>query len=125
MSTKAFLGRPRLNVFTASSDDGIVRGIGFTDGTHWTEQRRFALKNLREFGIGAKSMEGKIQEEVSELVGSLKAREGKPIPVKGLFNIPVINAFWSILLGHKLKENDPESLAALRSLTGVMDDTSL
>jgi len=42
-------------------------GIVAASGQTWKEQRRFALKNLRDFGLGKESMEALILDEVHEL----------------------------------------------------------
>ena len=43
-------------------------GILFAEGHVWAEQRRFALKNLRNFGFGKHdTMEGLLQYEATEL----------------------------------------------------------
>ena len=42
-----------------------------TEGQDWVEQRRFALKHLKDFGFGKVGLEGVIQEEVEELVKHL------------------------------------------------------
>lgn len=39
----------------------------FTEGTFWTEQRRFSLRHLRDFGFGKKSTEHVIWEEAEDL----------------------------------------------------------
>lgn len=43
-------------------------GIAYNHGPEWTEQRRFALKTLRDFGFGKKSMEAIMHENVDELM---------------------------------------------------------
>jgi len=49
------------------------RGILFCDGDHtWNEQRRFALRNLRDFGFGKESMEVLLINELQELISHLK-----------------------------------------------------
>ena len=50
--------------FFASKPDEANAGIVFTHGKQWTEQRRFALKTLRDFGFGKSAMENIILDEV-------------------------------------------------------------
>ncbi len=52
-------------------EDGIPKGIVHTNGAEWSEQRRFALKTLRDFGFGKRGMDAIIQEEASDLVRAL------------------------------------------------------
>jgi len=63
-----------------------LTGLFFTQETVWKEQRRFVVKNLRDFGFGRKSMESMIQEEVKALIDLLKRDIGKPISTKTAFN---------------------------------------
>jgi hypothetical protein len=42
--------------------------VFFSDGPFWVEQRRFTLRNLRDFGFGKQSMEGFIMEEVEDTI---------------------------------------------------------
>ncbi|CAG7834578.1 unnamed protein product, partial [Allacma fusca] len=77
-------------------EDKIVRGIVATDGSHWTEQRRFALKQLRDLGFGTKTMEARIQEAIHDFLDSLKPKEDK------------------------LKEEDPDLWEAFHGLNSVV-----
>jgi hypothetical protein len=43
-------------------------GLSFNEGESWSEQRRFALRTLRDFGFGKTSMEVGVVEEAAELV---------------------------------------------------------
>ena len=44
------------------------QGIFTTDGQMWVEQKRFALKHLKDFGFGKIGVQGVIQDEVEDLV---------------------------------------------------------
>jgi len=48
-------------------NEGQVPGVIFTGGKYWREQRRFLLKNLRDFGFGKSSMEAIFHDEASKL----------------------------------------------------------
>lgn len=49
-------------------------GIFFTEGPLWFEQRRFALRNLRDFGFGRRQdeLEAELQDEILNLIDLLK-----------------------------------------------------
>ena len=50
--------------------NGVVRGIIHNSGAVWQEQRRFALRALRDFGFGKSDMESFINEEVQQFCDS-------------------------------------------------------
>ena len=52
-------------------------GITWSNGEIWKEMRRFAVTNLKDFGMGKKACEDKIIEECYHLIGLLKKFKGK------------------------------------------------
>ena len=48
-----------------------VRGVFFSNGQEWHEQRRFALRHLKDFGFGKAGMEETIMEEVEKAIKML------------------------------------------------------
>ncbi len=58
-------------------------GIVFSNGENWREMRRFALSNLRDFGMGKKRSEGIIIEETQYLKEEFDKFEGKTVKHKG------------------------------------------
>ena len=91
-------------------NEGRVPGVIFTQGRFWTEQRRFTLKVLKDFGFGKTSMEDTIMDEVEKLCDELKVEEGKPFNLQRKINVSVLNALWSLLVGEKLPLQDPRLL---------------
>jgi len=51
-------------------------GIIFTDEQFWVEQRRFALRHMREFGFGRRfpRLEGIMEEELQDMLDLLNGR---------------------------------------------------
>ncbi|CAG7724125.1 unnamed protein product [Allacma fusca] len=123
LNNNAFSGRPPLKPLLARSD-GVAKGILFTEGHIWHDQRRFTLKNLRDFGFGKNSMEAKIQDEIIELMDRFKDSVGKPLQIRNAFNAAVLNALWSIMLGERMKQDDPELADAVRRLTSTIDENN-
>lgn len=52
----------------------VIPGIFFTTGTLWQEQRRFALKNLREYGFSRRQdeLESEMNDETLNLINFIK-----------------------------------------------------
>ena len=61
-------------------------GVICTELEHWSEQRRFILKNLREFGFSKNSMEELIHEDINELIENFTKQVGLPISTHHAFN---------------------------------------
>ncbi|GLH16248.1 Putative cytochrome P450 304a1 [Gryllus bimaculatus] len=68
-----FAGRPD-TVLTRVRAFGKRRGLFFTDGAFWAEQRRFALRHLRDFGFGRRMAcaEDTLRDEVEELLALVR-----------------------------------------------------
>ncbi|XP_060802447.1 farnesoate epoxidase isoform X2 [Amyelois transitella] len=104
-SREVFEGRPDGFLYTMRSF-GKKLGIVFADGRSWMNTRRVALKYLRNFGYGTRSMELIITEECLELVKLRKTDAGQPILVNQMFNISVVNILWRVVAGRRYDLND-------------------
>ena len=60
-------------------NSGRPPGVLFSQGRYWREQRRYLLRNLRDFGFGKTAMEDTLLEEVENLCNELVKIVGKPV----------------------------------------------
>ncbi|XP_044160073.1 cytochrome P450 2K6-like isoform X2 [Bufo gargarizans] len=82
-------------------------GVIFSNGELWKSMRRFTLSTLRDFGMGKKSIEAKIQDEVIALTESFKSHNGTQFNPHLLVNSAVSNVICSIIFGNRFEYGDP------------------
>nr|QST15077.1 CYP370C8 protein [Diaphanosoma celebensis] len=111
---EAFAGRPDLPFLLLRS---YRRGITFSQGPNWTEMRRFTVRHLRDFGFGKSTLEGMVQDEISELLGRLEEDVGHPVQLDHRFNLAVVNALWTITTGRRFSQDDYDASASAKSIS--------
>ncbi|XP_056392995.1 cytochrome P450 2K1-like isoform X2 [Hyla sarda] len=82
-------------------------GVVFSNGEVWKTMRRFALSTLRDFGMGKKTVEAKIQDELIPLIEKFKSHNGKPFETHSIINYAVSNVISSIIFGQRFEYDDP------------------
>ncbi|KAH0620185.1 hypothetical protein JD844_020191 [Phrynosoma platyrhinos] len=87
------------------------KGIVFSNGETWKQLRRFALTSLRNFGMGKKSIEERIQGEAQYLLEQIQDTKEQPFDPKFLLNCATGNVICSIVLGKHYDYNDKRFLA--------------
>ncbi|XP_078670781.1 cytochrome P450 2U1-like isoform X2 [Branchiostoma floridae x Branchiostoma belcheri] len=88
-----------------------TKGILFADyGPDWKHQRKFTMKTLRDFGVGKRSLEGKICEEAAALSRELVAKDGQPFNIKHMLQNAASNIICSIVFGKRFEYGDSEFL---------------
>ncbi|XP_053577661.1 cytochrome P450 2G1 isoform X2 [Bombina bombina] len=92
-------------------------GIGFANGECWKQMRQFSFKTLRDFGLGKKSTELKIQEEAQNLVNEIKKTNGLPIDPSKMIMDAVSNVFFFIIFGNQSEDED-ERFTEIVNFTG-------
>ncbi|ODM99561.1 Methyl farnesoate epoxidase [Orchesella cincta] len=103
----------RPSIFSVSYPwGGRALGVFFSNGRLWQENRRFALRHLRDFGFGKTSMEGLIHEEAEECIETmnkeLKKTKDSVITIHDKFGVSVINILWAIMGGTRYRHDDEE-----------------
>ncbi|XP_028996275.1 cytochrome P450 2K1-like isoform X2 [Betta splendens] len=83
-------------------------GVIWSNGESWKEMRRFALTNLRDFGMGKKVCEDKIHEECDYLIEVFKKFKGEPFDTTQPMNYAVSNIICSMVYGSRFEYDDPE-----------------
>nr|XP_023487205.1 cytochrome P450 2D14-like [Equus caballus] len=85
----------------------LPAGVVFAHYGHtWREQRRFSVSTLRNFGMGKKSLEQWVNEEVSTLCAAFADQAGCPFSPNALLNKAVSNVIASLTFGHRFDCKD-------------------
>ncbi|KAM6350619.1 LOW QUALITY PROTEIN: uncharacterized protein FN964_007599 [Alca torda] len=103
--------RAEIPIFRKMTDGN---GIAFSHGELWKTMRRFTLSTLRDFGMGKRTVEIRILEEVNSLIKYFESYHGKPFDTKMILNNAVSNVICSILFGERFEYDDPAFLTLLK-----------
>ena len=89
-------------------DPSPNRGVVFSSGKTWDEQRKFVLKKLSEFGVGKSRLEDTITEQVELLIKVLRKDSSKgAVHLGQRFSVSIINSIWNIVTGSQFDLDDP------------------
>ncbi|XP_015247771.1 PREDICTED: cytochrome P450 2K1-like [Cyprinodon variegatus] len=114
------------HAFPLLADFNKGHGVLWSNGDSWREMRRFALTNLRDFGMGKKACEDKIIEECQHLIEVFKNFKGKVYnlfaTVTNLFNAGTETTSttlrWGLLLMAKYPKIQEQVQEELRKVIG-------
>ncbi|KAM3929488.1 cytochrome P450 2C23-like [Leptodactylus fuscus] len=107
---EVFSDRPSLAI-----PEMVFKGHGliFTNGERWKQMRRFTLSTLRNFGMGKRSLEERVQEEARCLGEELQKRRGTFFDPTLLFSLAVSNVVCSIVFEERYDYADQNFLNML------------
>ncbi|XP_026548598.1 cytochrome P450 2G1-like [Notechis scutatus] len=91
-------------------------GLAFAEGERWKQLRRFSLSVLRNFGMGKKSIEERIQEEAQFLLEEFRRTREKPFSPIFLLSCCVSNIICSIIFGNRFDYKDEEFLGLMKMM---------
>ncbi|ETN61335.1 cytochrome P450 4c21 [Anopheles darlingi] len=118
LNRKEFDGRPDLFLARLRDQSFNLRGIFFTDGPSWKEQRWFILRFLRDYGFGRRfpEHEAEVNSELLSLIEMLKGgpkyEHEKTIFKDGYVKCPNVlfatfaNAFLQIVTGDRFAREE-------------------
>lgn len=116
-------GRPDVFIARMRDPKHQLRGIFFTDGPQWKEQRRFTLRHLRDYGFGRRfeTLEHDLHDEILSFVNLVKdgpkfEHEKKFFGANSMVQCPTAlfpclgNCFLQVLFGERLEREEQDTL---------------
>ncbi|XP_033621697.1 cytochrome P450 2B4 isoform X3 [Fukomys damarensis] len=107
---EAFSGRGTIAV-----TEDFIQGYGLimANGERWKALRKFSLATMRDFGMGKRSVEERIQDEAQCLVEELRKSQGGLVDTLFLFQSVTANIICSIVFGKRFDYKDRKFLRLL------------
>ncbi|XP_016022350.1 cytochrome P450 2F3 isoform X2 [Rousettus aegyptiacus] len=89
-------------------------GIAFSNGERWKVLRKSSMQILRNLGMGKKSTEEHLLEEVGFLLEELRKTKGEPLNPTFVLSRSVSNIICSVIFGRRFDYDDEYLLSIIR-----------
>ncbi|KAM6443910.1 cytochrome P450 2J5-like [Liasis olivaceus] len=116
--SEAFVDRPITPLIITATRK---RGIAFSNGHTWKQQRRFGVVTMRKLGLGKKGMESQIHEEAQQLVEFFAEIKGQPFDPSLPIMKSVCNVICAAAFGHLFSVEDKDFLELMKAIQMILE----
>ncbi|GFO09366.1 cytochrome p450 2j6 [Plakobranchus ocellatus] len=117
--------RPQHYYIINKIDKKVGLGVTLNNGQPWKQLRRVSVTAMRDFGVGKKTLEEKIYDEVVELLGVIDRQKGNPVDMKPFLMMATSNVISSVIFGNRFDLDDPKFKLLLEKLTAATSVNAL
>ncbi|XP_070609880.1 cytochrome P450 2J5-like [Erythrolamprus reginae] len=96
------------------------KGIAFSNGHTWKQQRRFGVVTMRKLGLGKKGKEAQIQEEAQDLVEFFAETKGQPFDPSLSIMKTTSNVISAATFGHRFSTEDKKFVELMEAVALVL-----
>ncbi|XP_066292909.1 cytochrome P450 2U1-like [Branchiostoma lanceolatum] len=111
-----FSSRPRPMFYPILGTNKTKGVISEPYGPTWKEHRKFTLMSLRDFGVGKRSLEGKILEETRALADEISKKGNQSFCISNMMQVTVSNVICSIVFGSRYEYDDPKFMKLIEAI---------
>ncbi|CAG0902407.1 unnamed protein product [Cyprideis torosa] len=108
-SSDTFLPRPHNKMFQFFGDGG-EHGFASATGKVWYDNRRFALRTLKDFGFGKTSLQDIIKVDVRQLTQRIRDRLNEPLTLGDELHVAIVNTIWHMIAEKSYNHEDRKLL---------------
>ena len=82
-----------------------------SNGLTWHNNRRFALRQLRDLGMGKSKLVGAVHTQAEMLIEEFKKHSGKPTKIPHAINVAVVNMIWQMVASKSMAQYESLRMA--------------
>uniref|UniRef100_A0A8C5VA03 Cytochrome P450 family 2 subfamily A member 13, pseudo n=1 Tax=Microcebus murinus TaxID=30608 RepID=A0A8C5VA03_MICMU len=102
----------------------VAQGVAFSNGERAKQLRRFSITTLRDFGVGKRGIEERIQEEAGFLIEAFRATRGALVDPTFFLSQAFCNVISTVAFGDRFHYENKELLSLLGMMKGSLEFTA-